>query len=218
MALSEIASNLDDEFVIDDLQAEISKTVDGETDTIQTYTEAVLSYENVVKHPLNDDVYIPQEERDKITIYSDLDRDDRVEALRMLVARKALQKEKREWAVDYTDVQELFKEEFHGEPSDDYAYTLMEEASEVPWMQYRKRQSRLKLIIPDLLEVPKNILEDAADDPDVDINPRDLLANDTEVDLQETRVNIELETQGCELSSYSVSPAPVPKQEAGADD
>lgn len=168
MAVSEIAGKLGDHFTRTELGQVIAKTVDGDYETVKLYTEAVTSYENVVEHPVNDGLFIPEERRAEITAYGDLDREERVKKLRVFLTREALKKRRQDYNATYTEVQDLFEEEFGNAPSHNYAYTLMEVAAEKSGFTFKKRNGQKRLCV-DLQPVQQQIIEEAADHPEVDV-------------------------------------------------
>jgi len=207
--VSEIAGELGDQFVLDDLHKTITKKIDGQTETLELYSEAVISYENVVEHPIVDDLYIPEEVRDGITAYGDLDRESRTERLRALVAREALKKRQETFSVTYTEVQQLFELEFGDAPSHDYAYTLMEDAADEVGFSFKKRQGqkRLRVTLP---VVRRSVLEDALDHPDVEL--------DLNADLEDVELESDDTPQADDLDVTTFSAGAAPQQEVAGDD
>jgi len=125
MLVSDIASQLGDAFTEENLHKQIAMHAGGSNETLELYSEAVVSYENVVEHPGREGLYISPEQRDKITVYDDLDREVRVKKLREMLVATALSNRDNKRGITYTEVQDLFREHFCGAPSHDYVYKLM---------------------------------------------------------------------------------------------
>ena len=191
MAVSEIAGKLGDCFTREELMQAIAKTQDGNPETIELYTEAVTAYENVVEHPANDALFIPEEKRAEITVYSDLDLEERAEKLRKLIIREALKKQVRFYQATYTEVQDLFDEDLDDAPSHDYAYTLMEAAAEESGFAYEKRNGQKQLCL-DLQPVQRHTIEEVADHPEV---------GDLNVDSSENKLESTEETDRSAMST-----------------
>ncbi|WP_262178407.1 hypothetical protein [Haloarcula laminariae] len=167
MMVSDIANKLGDEFTRKEVIRTIANELDGNNETVELYTEAIISYKNAVEHPINEDILISEERREQITVYGDLDREERVEKLRILLTREALKTHELDYSITYTDVQDLFKENLADQPSDDYTYTLMDDAAEKSGFEFEKRNGQYQLCV-ELRPVDRKIIEEAADHPDVE--------------------------------------------------
>ncbi len=165
--VSDIANKLGDEFTRKEVIRTIANELDGNNETVELYTEAIISYKNAVEHPINEDILISEERREQITVYGDLDREERVEKLRILLTREALKTHELDYSITYTDVQDLFKENLADQPSDDYTYTLMDDAAEKSGFEFEKRNGQYQLCV-ELRPVDRKIIEEAADHPDVE--------------------------------------------------
>jgi hypothetical protein len=222
MAVADIASEWEEPWYLDDLHALIAKRVAGDGDTIALYTDAVTNYENLVEHPVRDGLFIPEETRANLTVYGDLDRDGRADALRTMLTAAALRNESAIHSVEYGDVQDLFEEEYSGAPSDDYAYTLMEDAADAAGFEYCKSTSPMQLRV-DIREVANDRINQTKSFDGVDSDLVDDLVGDETVVLEDPDADelddaevAEPDRPDIDITSFSAGPTP--QQEAGADD
>lgn len=218
MLVSDIAGQLEDAFTIDKLHKQIAMHAGGAQETIDLYSEAVIAYENVVEHPVNDGLYIPPEQRENMTVYDDLDRGERVETLRELLVVEALEDRKKTRGITYSDVQDLFDEHLHGAPSHDYAYKLMAgddgaAAADAAGFGYEDTDNP-HLLTVDVTEVAEQYLLPAAEYEDVDETLVEALVGELNADLEE----VDAEDGSVNMEVGQFEPGPMPSQEAGADD
>jgi len=137
----DVADDLTDGFHVADLDDAIEEHAADEhgelsDDLLDEYREAVIEEKPVVEHPGSDGVYITEEERAKMTVWEDLNKETRVARLRRLVAADAVDKRQTHLKVDYQRVRELFAEDLRHEPSHQYAYDVMDRAGTVAGFSY----------------------------------------------------------------------------------
>lgn len=157
----DIAEGLNDQFSESTLATAIAKTVSGDVEVIQSYTEAIVDFKNCVKHPYGP-VYIPKEERERRTLWCDLNRETRAVRLRRLIVKSALEVGEEKHACTYREVQELFEDDLGKGPSHDYAYTLMEDAGKGDAFMYGEYQGQKQLRV-DIRKVSQSIIREVAE-------------------------------------------------------
>ena len=128
-------------------------------DLLDRYREAVLDEKPVVEHPGHDGVYISEQERAKMTVWQDLNKETRVARLRRLVAADAVDKRKTHLKIDYQRVRELFDEDLGHEPSHQYAYDAMKAAGRADGFSYGKHRGS-KVLKFDLTAITDDLRRD----------------------------------------------------------
>jgi len=181
-------------------QAIENATGSADRDTFELYCEPVLDQLNAAPHPYKDVLYLTQDARDELNLWVDLDKAERIVLLRRWVVAEAIKHSERRRAVSYRDVIELFEDEAGGEgPSHQYAYDLMEAASDEPGFEYGEfsvgTHTSKKQLRVDVSEVSEAILDWARDERQLDPDRIGVIAD---------------------VTSYSAGSSP--QQEAAADD
>lgn len=151
-----------------DVKSTIANVVnDGRNAVIDAYYEATIDQLGLVEHPYNDKVLLTDSAREEMDLYCDMDKTDRVERLRELIVKKALENGNKQCRLKYTDVQEIFEDEHGCGPSHDYAYDLMELAANENGYRYNtsSHPSRLEVRLGD---APAYIVNAAIDELDWD--------------------------------------------------
>jgi hypothetical protein len=130
---------------------------------IQAYVDAVLEQLDAGPHPHYENRYITEAYRDSHIIWADLNRENRVRLLRRFAAQSALEQETQEVRFGYKKVKSLFKDYAgNGEPSNQYAYKLMDAAANEPGFDYNEFNGQLKLQVS-LADVSDEILKYAVE-------------------------------------------------------
>lgn len=166
----EIAEDLPDQFPTDLLRKKTVAKLQSEYDELperrlEAYTDAVVNSLGVVEHPVKEGVYIPEEDREDYTVFSDLEREEKEVYLRRILVAEALEDGRLKHAVGYKEVMALIDEYLHERPSTQHAYDLMEDSALAsPAFSYGKRRgaSRKQLQV-DLTEVHDQTLAGAVD-------------------------------------------------------
>lgn len=166
----EIAEDLPDQFPTDLLRKKTVARLQSEYDELperrlEAYTDAVLNSLDVVEHPVKEGVYIPEEDRENYTVFSDLEREEKEVYLRRILVAEALEDGRLKHAVGYKEVMDLFDQYLHERPSTQHAYDLMEDSALAsPAFSYGKRRgaSRKQLQV-DLTEVHDQTLAGAVE-------------------------------------------------------
>lgn len=149
-----ICDQLGDQFTESDLKNTIRKVAGDSPPTIRDYTQMVLDRRNVVKHPYNPDLYIPESEAREQGFdpnapaidrkeYGELTREEKVRGLQIELARRSLSNNGKY----QVDAQEVKRGIFDREPSDSHSRELLRFADEEQGFHLVNRRGKLRLRI-----------------------------------------------------------------------
>jgi hypothetical protein len=132
-----ICDRLGDAFTRDDLEAAIEAVAGGSDPTVEKYTDRVLDRLGYVQHPGNADLFISEAEAEGLGVnldapafyrkgYGGLSRQERVQGLRVELARRSLSNRGR-YAMTASDIRQ---DVFDGGPSEGHVRDLMDRAAD----------------------------------------------------------------------------------------
>lgn len=217
--VEEIAGELGDEFLRPDLREEIRKKAGTDKETIEAYEAAVTSYKGVVPHPSSrNNLFIRKEKREEITTYGDLSRSERIEFIRDQLCTDCLVDQKPSSALEYTEVQDLFKHHYHDSPSHTYVYELMRDAAEAPGFNFDEDRTP-SVVEVEIKQAGSEYLEAARTNPEVDEELVDALVDYDPIDnpAEPDTLSAESPNIDADVTTYSAGSSP-PNQPSAADD